>query len=72
MNRAICLESASRCGEVAKPTTDHFVFIPRISPARCVLIEWNMNQEGGTTGVDDAFASKWGPGIGVEIIGRDK
>ncbi len=29
-------------------------------------------QEGGTTGIDDAFASKWGPGIGVEIMGRNK
>ena len=27
---------------------------------------------GGTTGVDDAFASKWGPGIGAEIMGRNK
>src|SRR5258708_18509092 len=29
-------------------------------------------QEGGSTGIDDAFASNWGPGIGVEIIGRNK
>jgi hypothetical protein len=29
-------------------------------------------QEGGSTGVDDAFASNWGPGIGVEIMGRNK
>ena len=27
---------------------------------------------GGTTGIDDDFASKWGPGIGVEIMGRNK
>jgi dihydrofolate reductase len=27
---------------------------------------------GGTTGVDDAFASSWATGIGVEIMGRNK
>lgn len=27
---------------------------------------------GGATGVDDAFASNWGPGIGAEIMGRNK
>lgn len=27
---------------------------------------------GGTTGVDDAFASNWASGIGVEIMGRNK
>ena len=27
---------------------------------------------GGTTGVDDAFASSWATGIGVEIMGRHK
>lgn len=26
----------------------------------------------GSTGVDDAFASQWGPGIGAEIMGRNK
>ncbi len=26
----------------------------------------------GTVGVDDAFASTWGPGIGAEIMGRGK
>ena len=31
-----------------------------------------LGQEGGTTGIDDAFASKWGPGIGAEIMGRGK
>ena len=31
-----------------------------------------LGQEGGTTGIDDAFASSWGPGIGVEIMGRNK
>src|SRR5258708_12305158 len=31
-----------------------------------------QGQEGGTTGIDDAFASNWGPGIGVEIMGRNK
>ena len=29
-------------------------------------------QPGGSTGVDDAFASAWGPGIGAEIMGRGK
>jgi len=27
---------------------------------------------GGTTGVDDAFARAWEPGIGAEIMGRGK
>jgi dihydrofolate reductase len=27
---------------------------------------------GGSDGVDEAFASKWGPGIGAEIMGRNK
>jgi dihydrofolate reductase len=27
---------------------------------------------GGSIGIDDAFASKWGPGIGAEIMGRNK
>jgi dihydrofolate reductase len=26
----------------------------------------------GTSGIDDAFAQQWGPGIGVEIMGRNK
>lgn len=30
------------------------------------------NPEGGTTGIDDDFASAWGPGIGAEIMGRRK
>src|ERR1700760_4521666 len=29
-------------------------------------------QPGGSTGIDDAFASNWGPGIGAEIMGRNK
>ncbi len=29
-------------------------------------------QPGGSTGVDETFASNWGPGIGVEIMGRNK
>ncbi len=29
-------------------------------------------ESGGSTGVDDAFASNWGPGIGAEIMGRNK
>jgi dihydrofolate reductase len=28
--------------------------------------------EGGSTGVDNAYASTWGPGIGAEIMGRNK
>jgi len=31
-----------------------------------------QGRPGGTTGVDDAFASNWGPGIGAEIMGRNK
>lgn len=27
---------------------------------------------GGTSGVDEAFAGNWGPGIGAEIMGRNK
>ena len=29
-------------------------------------------QPGGSTGVNDAFASSWGPGVGAEIMGRNK
>jgi dihydrofolate reductase len=29
-------------------------------------------QPGGSAGVDDAFASTWAPGIGAEIMGRNK
>ena len=31
-----------------------------------------QGQQGGSAGVDDAFASNWGPGIGAEIMGRNK
>ncbi|HVV75819.1 MAG TPA: dihydrofolate reductase family protein [Mycobacteriales bacterium] len=31
-----------------------------------------QGESGGTNGVDDAFAKTWGPGIGVEIMGRNK
>jgi dihydrofolate reductase len=31
-----------------------------------------QGQDGGSTGIDDAFASAWLPGIGVEIMGRNK
>ena len=35
--------------------------------------EMGMHGDGpGSLGVDDAFASAWGPGIGVEIMGRNK
>ncbi|HVD89307.1 MAG TPA: hypothetical protein VNB91_10485 [Jatrophihabitantaceae bacterium] len=27
---------------------------------------------GGSTGIDETFASKWGPNIGAEIMGRNK
>jgi dihydrofolate reductase len=45
------------------------------------LVEWFTatrsfhamhGQPGGDTGVDDALASNWGPGIGAEIMGRNK
>ncbi|OBI25699.1 deaminase [Mycobacterium sp. E1386] len=29
-------------------------------------------EAGGTTGIDDAIAGKWEPGIGAEIMGRNK
>jgi dihydrofolate reductase len=29
-------------------------------------------EPGGSTGVDDSFASNWGPHVGVEIMGRNK
>jgi dihydrofolate reductase len=31
-----------------------------------------QGKPGGSTGVDDTFASSWGPGIGAEIMGRNK
>ena len=31
-----------------------------------------QGKPGGSTGVDDSFASNWGPGIGAEIMGRNK
>src|ERR1700740_1306651 len=31
-----------------------------------------QGEPGGSTGVDNAFASNWGPGIGAEIMGRNK
>lgn len=31
-----------------------------------------QGQSDGSTGIDDAFASQWGPEIGVEIMGRNK
>ena len=31
-----------------------------------------QGEPGGSTGVDDAFAGKWAPGIGAEIMGRNK
>jgi dihydrofolate reductase len=45
------------------------------------LLEWFFatrtfhamhDEPGGDTGVDEAFASNWGPGIGAEIMGRGK
>jgi len=45
------------------------------------LLEWFMatptfrgmhGEPGGSSGVDAAFASNWGPGIGAEIMGRNK
>ena len=29
-------------------------------------------EKGGSTGIDDAMAGQWGPGIGAEIMGRNK
>src|ERR1700724_1679394 len=31
-----------------------------------------QGQPGGSTGADDTVASNWGPGIGAEIMGRNK
>lgn len=31
-----------------------------------------LGEPGGTQGVDQAFASQWGPRIGAEIMGRNK
>lgn len=31
-----------------------------------------QGQSGGSTGVDDAMAAAWGPGIGAEVMGRNK
>src|SRR5579859_372417 len=31
-----------------------------------------VGQEGGSTGVDDAMAGRWGPDFGAEIMGRNK
>ena len=31
-----------------------------------------QGQPGGSTGADDAMAGNWGPGIGAEIMGRNK
>jgi dihydrofolate reductase len=31
-----------------------------------------QGEPGGSSGVDEAFASNWGPGIGAEIMGRNK
>jgi dihydrofolate reductase len=31
-----------------------------------------LGESGGTTGVDDAFASQWATGVGAEIMGRNK
>ena len=45
------------------------------------LVDWFLatrtfrrmyGQSGGSTGVDDAFAAAWEPGIGAEIMGRNK
>ena len=45
------------------------------------LMEWLLatrtframqDKPAGDTGVDEAFASNWGPGVGAEIMGRNK
>jgi dihydrofolate reductase len=35
-------------------------------------LQHSQGDPGGSTGVDDAFASNWATGIGVEIMGRNK
>lgn len=49
--------------------------------AQTRLLEWAFGTQtfrrmqgepGGSTGADEAFASNWAPGIGVEIMGRNK
>ena len=41
-------------------------------PTRSFKGGHESGQPEGTTGVDDAFARGWGPGIGAEIMGRGK
>jgi dihydrofolate reductase len=46
------------------------------------LVDWMLgtrsfqrmlgSSEGGTVGMDDAFAARWAPGVGAEIMGRNK
>ena len=31
-----------------------------------------QGEAGGSTGVDEALASRWAPGVGAEIMGRNK
>ncbi len=31
-----------------------------------------LGQQGGSAGIDETFAASWGPGIGAEIMGRNK
>ena len=54
---------------------------PRFGHAGTRLHEWffptrtfraMQGQPGGRTGIDDAFASAWAPGIGAEIMGRGR
>lgn len=49
--------------------------------AQTRLVEWFFDtrtframqgEPGGSMGVDESFASNWGPGIGAEIMGRNK
>jgi dihydrofolate reductase len=49
--------------------------------AQSRLMEWffatrthhaMQGKSGGSTGIDETFASKWGPDIGAEIMGRNK
>ncbi|MDQ1367453.1 MAG: hypothetical protein QOE57_3495 [Acidimicrobiaceae bacterium] len=46
--------------------------MPKPSSISWKLRVGKQGEPGGSTGVDDAFAGNWGPGIGAEIMGRNK
>ena len=47
-----------------------FSFLPRAITVKRLAPRQRAPR--GDTGVDEAFASNWGPGIGAEIMGRNK